>query len=62
MELPGKRLYYRAFDLYVGHNISLADAHNAAYIGARGTTEIYSFDPDFDRIASLTRIEPDAET
>ncbi len=61
VELPGKSLYYRAFDLYVDRNISLTDAYNAAYMEARKVTETYSFDRDFDRIDGLTRVEPEED-
>jgi predicted nucleic acid-binding protein len=59
LRLPAKNLCIAALDLYVEHNISYVDAFNAAYMQSRGITEIYSWDTDFDRIAGITRIEPE---
>ena len=58
LRLPRKALYTRAFDLYCRSNISFADAYNAAYMEARGLTEVYSYDTDFDRVEGLLRVEP----
>ena len=58
LQLPGKNIYYQAFDLYIGNNISFADAYNAAYILAEGIPNIYSWDTDFDRIEGIIRLEP----
>lgn len=57
-ELPNKRLYERALDLYASKNISFADAFNAAYMRAQGVSEIYSWDTDFDQFNDLARFEP----
>jgi len=38
---------------------SFADAFNAAYMKARGTTQVYSWDTDFDSIEGITRLEPE---
>lgn len=59
--LPGKRRYQRAFDLYVERNLSFADAYHAALMEGLGLREIVSFDRGYDRVAGLTRIEPDNE-
>jgi predicted nucleic acid-binding protein len=59
LRLPAKNLCIAALDLYVEHNISYVDAFNAASMQNRGITEIYSWDTDFDRIAGITRIEPE---
>ena len=59
LRLPRKSLYTRAFDLYCNNSVSFADAYNAAYMESRGITEVYSYDTDFDRIAGITRVEPD---
>ncbi|HET8630382.1 MAG TPA: PIN domain-containing protein [Thermomicrobiales bacterium] len=64
LQLVDKDLYDPAFALYVERRISFADAYNAAYMQARGLTEIYTWDTDFDRIAGLSRVEqmlPDDE-
>lgn len=59
LRLPQKSLYTRVFDLYCQHNVSFADAYNAAYMDSRGITEVYSYDTDFDRIEGLVRVEPE---
>jgi predicted nucleic acid-binding protein len=59
LRLPSKTLCMAALDLFVEHNISYADAFNAAYMQNRGITEVYSWDTDFDRIADITRVEPE---
>ncbi len=58
VQLPNKPLYQEAFALYVERKISLPDAWNGVFMRARGLTEIYSWDTDFDAMAWLTRIEP----
>lgn len=58
VQLPNKPLYQEAFELYVKQKISLPDAWNAVFMRARGLTEIYSWDTDFDAMTWLTRIEP----
>ena len=59
LRLPSKTLCIAALDLFVQHNISYVDAFNALYMQSRGTTEVYSWDTDFDRIEGITRIEPE---
>jgi uncharacterized protein len=58
LHLPGKNVYYHAFDLYVTNNISFADAYNAAYILSEEISNIYTWDTDFDGIDGIVRIEP----
>lgn len=58
LQLANKHIYHRAFELYISHNVSFADAYNAAHMQARQLTEIYSWDRDFDRIPGITRVEP----
>ena len=58
LELPNKLLYESVFDLYVNHNVSFADAFNAAYMASRQMAEVYSWDSDFDKLAGITRVEP----
>jgi uncharacterized protein len=59
--LPGKRRVRRVFAYYIDQNISFADAYHAVLMESLHLTRIISFDRDFNRIASLTRVEPDAE-
>jgi predicted nucleic acid-binding protein len=58
LRLPSKNLCIAALDIFVKQNISYADAFNALYMQAKGMIEVYSWDEDFDRIAGITRIEP----
>ena len=63
ISLPGiqfaeKRLCLEALELFVQYRISFADAYTVAHMNARGITEIYSWDSDFDKIDSVERIEP----
>jgi uncharacterized protein len=61
VRLRGKRRYRRTFDLYVTMpRLSFADCYHVAYMESQGLTELLSFDQDFDRIATITRKEPDA--
>ena len=58
IELRGKRKYTRVFDLYVRLNISYADAYLAVAMSQARSSQIYSFDRDFDRVPTVSRIEP----
>ena len=57
LQLPGKNIYYHAFDLYISKNISFANAYNAAYMLAEQIPSIYSWDTDFDKIEGIIRVE-----
>jgi predicted nucleic acid-binding protein len=56
--LPGKRRFHRVFDLYVDLNLSFADAYHAVLMRGLGLDEIVSFDRQFDRVPSISRVEP----
>ena len=58
--LPTKRKFREVFRLYVERNISFADAYHVVMIQKLGLTQIVSFDRDFNRFATLTRVEPTA--
>ena len=58
MVLPGKRMFRRAFDLYVDLNIPFADAYHAALMERLEISQVLSFDKDFDRVPGVGRIEP----
>lgn len=60
LHLPSKTLCLDALDFFVEHNVPFADAFNAVYMKARGMSEVYSFDTDFDKIEGIARLEPDA--
>lgn len=59
VQVRERALCLRALDYYVEQNISYADAYNAAWMQDEGIAEVYSWDREFDRVAGLTRIEPD---
>lgn len=48
----------RALELYESVNMDFVDAYHAALLESRGETALYSYDRDFDRVATLTRLEP----
>lgn len=58
IELPGKRMLRRVFELYVDLNLPFADAYHAALMERHGLDQILSYDRDFDRIPGVKRIEP----
>lgn len=58
LHVPTKTRCLDALDLYVEKNISFADAFTAITMKARGIPEVYSWDTDFDDIASISRLEP----
>ena len=59
LRLPRKSLYAKAFDFFCEHNVSFADAYNAAYMESRSINEVYSYDTDFDRIPGISRVAPE---
>jgi predicted nucleic acid-binding protein len=58
INLPGKRRYRRAFDLYIERNLPFADAYHVAGMESLGIDQVLSFDRHFDRVPGITRIEP----
>ncbi len=56
--LERKRLYPRAFALFVSLPIDFVDAFHAARIEDRGENTLYSYDTDFDGIPGIHRQEP----
>ena len=62
IQLRGKRLILDALDLYVEKNVSFVDAYLAVAMKARGLSEIYSWDTEFDKLPCITRIEPEEVT
>ncbi len=58
--LPGKRRLRQVFVYYIEQNISFADAYHAVLMESLRLTQIASFDRDFDRVPSVTRVEPDS--
>jgi predicted nucleic acid-binding protein len=62
LKLPQKRLYLRALDIYASHTgLDFEDAVSAAIVEGMQPAELYSYDTDFDRVPSVTRVEPPAQ-
>ena len=59
LNLPQKRVFLKALDLYVSHSfLDFEDALAAAHMERQGVIEIFSYDRDFDRVPGLKRVEP----
>ena len=58
LHLPSKGLYGRIFELYTALPIDFIDAYHVALMEASGQLELYSYDAHFDRVSSITRLEP----
>lgn len=58
LQLADRELCQNALNLYADQNIAFADAYHAIWMQRAGVTEVYSWDKEFDRVPSLTRIEP----
>ena len=58
LKLPGKKLYHQIFELYSDQSIDFIDAYNVVHMKKQGLSRIYSYDPDFDRVVSVSRVEP----
>jgi uncharacterized protein len=58
--LPGKRRFRKVFACYIDKNVSFADAYHAVLIETLRLGQIISFDRDFNRFTTVTRVEQDA--
>ncbi len=63
LTLPGLRLthrksYLRALDLYATHSLDFEDALIVAQMERQQIADVYSYDRDFDRSATINRVEP----
>jgi predicted nucleic-acid-binding protein len=58
VEIDAVEVMISALRTYAAHNIDFADALLAARMADEGTTSVYSFDRDFDRLPGITRLEP----
>lgn len=59
LKLPRKKVYRRALDVYVLYPaLDFEDALAVAYVEADGLEGLYSYDRDFDRVATVARVEP----
>jgi predicted nucleic acid-binding protein len=55
--LPRKRIYRKVFALYRESSLGFADCYHVVLMEQLKTTEILSFDTDFDRIPGIVRRE-----
>ncbi|MBT8364404.1 MAG: PIN domain-containing protein [Deltaproteobacteria bacterium] len=55
---PQKDIILSALNVYTEKNIDFIDAFNAMTLRDKGIGELYSYDPHFDRIDGLVRLEP----
>ena len=53
-----KDLLLQALELFRAKPFSFIDAYHAVTLPARGITEFYSYDTDFDQLPGITRREP----
>lgn len=59
VKLAHKRVCFRALDIYASSpGLDLEDALAVAHMEQQGITGIYSYDRDFDDVASIRRMEP----
>jgi predicted nucleic acid-binding protein len=63
LQLPGLKLSHRkmslrALDIYAAHALDFEDALTIAHMERRKIKEIYTYDRDFDRVATVQRLEP----
>jgi len=48
----------KTIELLINHNISLIDAYTATWAKKFSQGEVLSYDKDFDKLDSITRLEP----
>jgi len=53
-----QELLLQALELFRARPVSFIDAYHATVLPARGITEFYSYDTDFDQISGITRRAP----
>ncbi len=58
VHLRDKTAWSRIFMVYVDQNVDLTDAYIVVAMQDTNTSEVYSFDTDFDHIPGITRLEP----
>ena len=59
LKIANRRTLLRALDIYATHPIDFSDAFLKATMEAAQAQIIYSYDTDFDRVADITRQEPE---
>jgi predicted nucleic acid-binding protein len=55
---PGKRRFRKVFEYYIDLNISFADAYHIVFMERLNLEEVITFDRGFDRVKTITRVEP----
>lgn len=58
LQLPQRRTYLRALDLYTLYSIDFEDALIVAQMERQKISDLYSYDQGFDQVPGLTRHEP----
>ena len=58
LQLPQRKTYLRALDLYTVHQIDFEDALIVARMEQQKVNDLYSYDQGFDKISGITRHEP----
>lgn len=58
LKLRHRKMYLRALDLYTAHPIDFEDALIIADMEHRSIKEVYSYDRELDRAATVKRLEP----
>ncbi len=58
LKLQHRKMYLRALDLYTAHPIDFEDALIIAKMEQQRIKEVYSYDRDLDRAATVKRLEP----
>ena len=58
LKLLHRKMYLRALDLYASHPMDFEDALIVAEMERRKIKQVYSYDRDLDRAATVDRLEP----
>jgi predicted nucleic acid-binding protein len=57
-KVHNKRLLLRALDIFAGTSLDFGDAMLVATMRRRGSSDLYSYDRDFDHVVGVRRLEP----
>jgi predicted nucleic acid-binding protein len=57
-KVHNKRLLLRALDVFAGTSLDFGDAMLVATMRRRGSSDLYSYDHDFDHVTGIRRVEP----
>lgn len=58
LDIPNKNLYPIILELFAEKQVDFIDAYNAVFMSHKNITKIYSYDPHFNRIEGICRLEP----